>query len=191
MLYFLSWFGFSIGRRLRVWGLGLRRAECRPMQAFRLLGGSGVVISRVISRVTILVTHIRGLITLLITTHEPPSTGQLRAGWGWAISARPFENRGIVLNPCTYQQMGSCQNYGPFLGTLNNRCRTILGTQQGTTILTSRSKGPGFRRQGFTEALTQTKLCTKTHTVRVHEMLNLSPACPHPRALSIIKLDNS
>ena len=26
-----------------------------------------------ISRVTILITHIRGLITLLITTHEPPS----------------------------------------------------------------------------------------------------------------------
>ena len=38
-----------------------------------LLGGSWVVISRVISGVTILITHIRGLITLLITTHEPPS----------------------------------------------------------------------------------------------------------------------
>ena len=38
-----------------------------------LLGSSWVVISRVISRVTILITHIRGLITLLITTHEPPS----------------------------------------------------------------------------------------------------------------------
>ena len=37
------------------------------------LGGSWVVISRVISRVTILVTHIRGLITPLITTPEPPS----------------------------------------------------------------------------------------------------------------------
>ena len=36
----------------------------------RLLGGSWVVISGVISRVTI---HVRGLITLLITTHEPPS----------------------------------------------------------------------------------------------------------------------
>ena len=39
----------------------------------RVLGGSGLVISRVISRVTILITHIRGLITLLITTPEPPS----------------------------------------------------------------------------------------------------------------------
>ena len=31
-------------------------------------------IRRVISRITILITHIRGLITLLITTHEPPSS---------------------------------------------------------------------------------------------------------------------
>ena len=38
-----------------------------------LLGGSWVVISRGISRVTILITHIRGLRTPLITTHEPPS----------------------------------------------------------------------------------------------------------------------
>ena len=38
-----------------------------------LLGGSWVAISGVISRVTILTTHIRGLITLLITTREPPS----------------------------------------------------------------------------------------------------------------------
>ena len=32
-----------------------------------------MVISGVISRVPILITHIRGLITPLITTHEPPS----------------------------------------------------------------------------------------------------------------------
>ena len=32
------------------------------------------MISRVICRKTILITHIRGLITLLIATHEPPST---------------------------------------------------------------------------------------------------------------------
>ena len=35
--------------------------------------GSWAVISGVISRVTILISHIRGLITPLITTHEPPS----------------------------------------------------------------------------------------------------------------------
>ena len=33
--------------------------------------------------------------------------------------------------------MGGCQNYGSFLGTLNNRCRIITGTQKGTIILTT------------------------------------------------------
>ena len=33
--------------------------------------------------------------------------------------------------------MGGCQNCGPFLGTLNNRCRIIIGTQKGTIILTT------------------------------------------------------
>ena len=39
-----------------------------------MLGGSWVVISGVLSRVAILITHTRGLIALLITTHEPPSS---------------------------------------------------------------------------------------------------------------------
>ena len=38
-----------------------------------LLGGSWEVISAVISKVTILMTHIRELITRLILTHGPPS----------------------------------------------------------------------------------------------------------------------
>ena len=33
--------------------------------------------------------------------------------------------------------MGGCQNHGPLLGTLNNRCRIIIGTQKGTLILTT------------------------------------------------------
>ena len=33
--------------------------------------------------------------------------------------------------------MGGCQNYGPFLGTLNIRCRIIIGTPKGTIILTA------------------------------------------------------
>ena len=33
--------------------------------------------------------------------------------------------------------MGACQNYAPFLGTLNIRCRTIIGIQKGTIILTT------------------------------------------------------
>ena len=40
-----------------------------------VLGSSWVVISGVISKVTILITLIRGLVTLLITTHEPPREG--------------------------------------------------------------------------------------------------------------------
>ena len=40
----------------------------------RLLGGSWAIMSRVISRVTILITHIRGLFTPPRTTHDPPST---------------------------------------------------------------------------------------------------------------------
>ena len=39
-----------------------------------LLRGSWVVISGVIRRVTIVISPIRGLITLLFTSHEPPST---------------------------------------------------------------------------------------------------------------------
>ena len=33
--------------------------------------------------------------------------------------------------------MGSCQNYGSFLGTLNIRCRIEIRTQKGTIILTT------------------------------------------------------
>ena len=46
-------------------------------------------------------------------------------------SRRPRQASGIVS-----PHLGACQNYGPFLGTLNNRCRIIIGTQTGTIILT-------------------------------------------------------
>ena len=46
-------------------------AQFRP-----LLGGSWLVISRVISRITRVITHNRGLITPLIPTPEPPSTSR-------------------------------------------------------------------------------------------------------------------
>ena len=36
---------------------------------------------------------------------------------------------------CVY--MCGCQNYGPFLGTLNIRGRIIIGNQKGTMILTT------------------------------------------------------
>ena len=38
-----------------------------------VLGGSWLVISGLISRVTIVTTHTKGLITSLVTTHKPPS----------------------------------------------------------------------------------------------------------------------
>ena len=41
--------------------------------------------------------------------------------------------------------MGGCQNYGSFLGTLNIRCRIILGIQKGTLILTTSHMLRGFR----------------------------------------------
>ena len=44
-----------------------------PDNKSSLLRGSCAVISRGISRVTILRTHIRGLTTPLVATHEPPS----------------------------------------------------------------------------------------------------------------------
>ena len=56
---------------LALLGLKLGRFQNYALQL--LLGGSRVVVSRVISKVTILITLIRGLITPLITTHEPPS----------------------------------------------------------------------------------------------------------------------
>ena len=37
-----------------------------------------VVISRVISRKTSVITYVRGLTTPLITTHEPPSKGSTK-----------------------------------------------------------------------------------------------------------------
>ena len=33
--------------------------------------------------------------------------------------------------------VGGCQNYDPFWGTLNIRCRILIGTQKGTIILTT------------------------------------------------------
>ena len=62
----------------RVQGLGFRfrvRINKGTVQG-SILGGSWVVISGVTSKVTIIITHIRALITPLITTHEPPSKGR-------------------------------------------------------------------------------------------------------------------
>ena len=57
-----------------------------------------------------------------------------------------FEASGGVEVTCDCPEtwlyyMGGCQNYGPFLGTLNIRCRIIIGTQKGTIILTTAHMG--------------------------------------------------
>ena len=54
---------------------GIRKALGASALGQQVLGGSWVVISRVISRVTIVISPIRGLIAPLIATHEPPSRG--------------------------------------------------------------------------------------------------------------------
>ena len=41
-----------------------------------------------------------------------------------------------------YPNMGGRQNYDPFLGTLNIRCRIILGNKKGTIILTTTHIAP-------------------------------------------------
>ena len=51
-----------------------------------------------------------------------------------------------------YQQyMGGCQNYGPYLGILNIRCRCIMGIQKGTIILTNTlmQSAPPVAKQGY------------------------------------------
>ena len=49
------------------------------MNSVQLLGGSGVVISRVVSPLIWVISIVTLLITLPITTHEPPSEGSTGA----------------------------------------------------------------------------------------------------------------
>ena len=58
-------------------------------QGLHGVGAPGkLVISRVISRVTIPIILLRGIITTLIITHEPPSKGSLRAAVSTPSSTR-------------------------------------------------------------------------------------------------------
>ena len=52
--------------------------------------------------------------------------------------------------------MGGCQNYDPFLDTLNSRCRIIIGIQKGIRILTATHIGfwEGTIK-GYTSSLVQ------------------------------------
>ena len=55
-----------------------------------------MVISRVISRITVVITYIRVLITLLITTHEPPSTYSFRGFTKECLKTEPPEDEGSL-----------------------------------------------------------------------------------------------
>ena len=70
------------------------------LRALGVLGGSWGVISGVISRVSILTTHIRGLITPFITTHEPPSRGVVSFHCGMVVVLQHFPASAAVVLPC-------------------------------------------------------------------------------------------
>ena len=55
--------------------------------------------------------------------------------------------------------MVGCQNYGPFLGTLNIRGRIIIGTQKGTIILTTN------QMFGVYKAVSSYRILLAQHTV--------------------------
>ena len=64
-----------------------------------------------------------------------PRSGAVGSVKGYPLKGSPLK----ASEEGSYK--GSCQNYGPFLGTLNNRCRIITGTQKRTIILTTTHKG--------------------------------------------------
>ena len=69
-----------------------------------------------------------------------PGTGE--AGDGYPAAVVCTSSLGTARRTAQNAQrstyyMGGCQNYGPFLGTLNSRCRIIMGTQKGTIMLTT------------------------------------------------------
>ena len=54
------------------------------------------------------------------------------------VTVREFGNQAFGGRASGDSLLGGCQNYGPFLGTLNIRCRIIIiGTQKRTIILTT------------------------------------------------------
>ena len=81
--------------------------------------------------------------------------------------------------------VGGCQNYGPFLGTLNIRCQIILGIQKGTIILTTthvhRELVPKdeVAKQGHSPILADPRASAKAGwAVRLHKPLNLPLLLP-------------
>ena len=49
-----------------------------------------------------------------------------------------------AVSEIKHRHKGDCQNCGPFLGTLNIRCRIIIGIQKGSIILTTTQMSPDW-----------------------------------------------
>ena len=71
-----------------------------------------------------------------IKISRPSGFSDLKASFGLSRGCRVL-GENAPDSPKRHLHVGSCQNLGPFLGTLNNRCRIIIGTQEGTVILTT------------------------------------------------------
>ena len=89
---------------------------------------------------TITVTTVSAMITSMITTL--PRIASPHSKCLSRESKREGDCCGLKLAQVLESQtatthMGGCQNYGPFLGALNIRCRIIIGIQKGTIILTT------------------------------------------------------
>ena len=56
----------------------------------------------------------------------------------WYVKTQaPMAGPSVYILLEIYTYMGGCQNYDPFWGTLNSRCRIIVGIHKGTIILTT------------------------------------------------------
>ena len=73
------------------------------------------------------------------------STRILGQGSGWKAPSFKIEvgrlDQAYPEKAVPMCYLGTCQNYGPFLGTPNSRCPNIIGTQEGTIILTTTHLG--------------------------------------------------
>ena len=65
------------------------------------------------------------------------------------LRARGLGQRALQPHASPYRpgnNVGGCQNYGPFLGTLNIKCRITIGIQKETIILTATHMGVSQNR---------------------------------------------
>ena len=86
--------------------------------------------------------------------------------------------------------MGSCQSYGPFWGTLKNRCRIIIGTQKGTLILTTTLYGylrrgvESFRGSGH-NLTPKPKVETQSSRTQSHRICGFYMGKPYSRSQKV------